>query len=134
MIAVSCAFGRELDHVGGLAEGVHAALLGDLHARPGESVCWVRMSAPWSNSALAASASLPGSNQEFTQTILTLMSGLTDCAPSMKALMPDHDLGDREGDDVAGSPAFDIFAAICAHDVAALVEAGRVGREVVARL
>ena len=46
------------------------------------------MSAPWSNSAFAASASLPGSNQEFTQTIFTLKSGLTDCAPSMKELMP----------------------------------------------
>ena len=34
------------------------------------------------------SFSLPGSNQEFTHTTLTLKSGLTDWAPSMKALMP----------------------------------------------
>ena len=53
-----------------------------------ESVCCDRMSAPWASSALAASASLPGSNQVFTQTILSLMFGFTDCAPSMKALMP----------------------------------------------
>jgi len=40
----------------------------------GLSVCCVMMSAPWSNSAFAASASLAGSNQEFTQTILILKS------------------------------------------------------------
>ena len=54
----------------------------------GESVCCMMTSAPWSISALAASASLPGSNQEFTQTILALKFGLIDCAPSMKELMP----------------------------------------------
>ena len=51
------------------------------------------MSAPWSISAFAASASLPGSNQEFTHTTLTVMSGLIDWAPSMKALMPDTTSG-----------------------------------------
>src|SRR6516164_526837 len=38
-----------------------------------------------STSALAASASLPGSNQVFTQMIFTLMSGRTDWAPSIIA-------------------------------------------------
>ena len=46
------------------------------------------MSTPWSISALAASASLPASNQVFTHTTFSLKSGLTLCAPSMKALMP----------------------------------------------
>ena len=55
---------------------------------PVESVCWVMMSTPWSISALAASASLPASNQVLTQTTLSLKSGLTDCAPSRKELMP----------------------------------------------
>ena len=54
----------------------------------GLSVCCMMTSAPWSSSALAASASLPGSNQVFTQMILTLMLGLTVWAPSMVALMP----------------------------------------------
>ena len=54
----------------------------------GESVCCVMMSAPWSISTLAASASLPGSYQLLIQTILILASGRTDCMPSMKALMP----------------------------------------------
>ena len=53
-----------------------------------ESVCCAITSAPWSISDFAASASLPGSNQLFTQTILTLKSGSIDCAPSMNALMP----------------------------------------------
>ena len=53
-----------------------------------ESVCWVMMSTPWSISALAASASLPGSNQVLTHTTFSLKSGLTDCAPSTKELMP----------------------------------------------
>src|ERR1700680_744393 len=54
----------------------------------GLSVCCMMTSAPWSSRALAASASLPGSNQVFTQMILTLMLGLIDCAPSIVALMP----------------------------------------------
>jgi len=54
----------------------------------GLSVCWEMMSAPWSIIALAASASLPGSNQELTQTTFSLKSGSTDWAPSMKELMP----------------------------------------------
>ena len=40
-----------------------------------ESVCCVMMSAPWPISTLAASASLPGSNQVLTHTIFTLKSG-----------------------------------------------------------
>ena len=54
----------------------------------GLSVCWAMMSAPWSISALAASASLPGSYQELTQTTLILMSGRCFWAASVKALMP----------------------------------------------
>ncbi|MNC97661.1 hypothetical protein D3C83_153860 [compost metagenome] len=46
------------------------------------------MSTPCDSSTLAASPSLAGSNQVFTQTVLILKLGLTDCAPSMKALMP----------------------------------------------
>ena len=53
-----------------------------------ESVCWAMMSAPCAISALVASASLPGSNQEFTHTILTFKEGSIDCAPSIKASMP----------------------------------------------
>ena len=55
----------------------------------GLSVCCMMTSAPWSISALAASASLPGSNQVLAQMILTLMFGLTVCAPRMVALMPE---------------------------------------------
>ena len=55
----------------------------------GESVCCMITSAPWSISALAASASLPGSNQVFTQMILTLMFGLMVWAPNFVALMPE---------------------------------------------
>ena len=42
---------------------------------PGESVCWVITSAPWSISALAASASLAGSYQELTQTTCVVKAG-----------------------------------------------------------
>ncbi|MNT57544.1 hypothetical protein D3C72_1949170 [compost metagenome] len=52
------------------------------------SVCWVRISTPWSTSALAASASLPGSNQVLAHTTLILKSGLIERAPMTKALMP----------------------------------------------
>ena len=54
----------------------------------GLSVCWVMMSAPWSNSASAASASLAGSYQVETQTTLVSNSGFTLRAARVKALMP----------------------------------------------
>ena len=54
----------------------------------GESVCWVMMSQPWSISALAASPSFGGSYQELISTNFIRAFGLTDCMPSMKALMP----------------------------------------------
>ncbi len=45
-----------------------------------ESVCCMITSAPWSISCWAASASLAGSNQVFTQTILNSTSGFTALA------------------------------------------------------
>ena len=59
----------------------------------GLSVCWAMTSAPWSKSALAASASLAGSYQDETQTTLVLNAGLTRCAASVKALMPETTSG-----------------------------------------
>src|SRR4051812_39723243 len=82
----------ELDHLGILAEGELAAFAGDLHSA-GESVCCMMTSAPWSISALAASASLPGSNQVLAQMILTLMFGLMVCAARIVALMPETTSG-----------------------------------------
>src|SRR6056297_242522 len=54
----------------------------------GLSVCCMITSAPCSISALAASASLAGSNQVFTHTILNRTSGLTSRAARKAALMP----------------------------------------------
>ena len=54
----------------------------------GLSVCWAMMSDPWSMSALAASASLPGSYQELTQMTLTVASGASFCIASVKELIP----------------------------------------------
>ena len=45
-------------------------------------------SAPWSISAMAASRSLPGSNQVPSQTTFTVAFGSTERMPSVKALMP----------------------------------------------
>ena len=77
----------ELDHVRVLAEGEDAPLLGDLHRRRavrvlGEDVGALR------DEGLGGVRLLAGSYQEFTQTIFTFMSGLTDCAPSIMALIP----------------------------------------------
>ena len=86
-MAVSCALGAKRiwseDCPKASFPGLSASCSG-----AAESVCWAMMSAPCASRALAASASLPGSNQVFTQTILSLMFGFTDWAPSMKALMP----------------------------------------------
>src|ERR1700736_4185190 len=60
----------------------------------GLSVCCMITSAPSSSSALAASASLAGSNQELAQMILTLMLGLMVGAPSMVAADPEPTSGD----------------------------------------
>ena len=54
----------------------------------GESVCWVRMSQPWSMSALAASPSFGGSYHELIRTNFSRAFGLTDCIPSMNAFSP----------------------------------------------
>ena len=53
-----------------------------------ESVWWVTTSAPWAMSVTAASRSLPGSNQEFTQTTFISAAGFTLFMPRMKALIP----------------------------------------------
>ena len=54
----------------------------------GLSVCCVMISTPWSISALAASASLAGSNQVCTQTTRTEASGRTLRAANAVALIP----------------------------------------------
>ena len=54
----------------------------------GLSVSWTMMSTPWSISALAASASLPGSYQLFSQTTRIWKSGLTARAARKTALIP----------------------------------------------
>ena len=133
MIEVSCAFGPNLI----MSEAWPKPSLPRSSATciaAGLSVCCVMMSAPWSSSALAASASLPGSNQVFTQTILTLMFGLTDCAPSMMALMPEITSGNRERGDVAEHAGLRHLGGDQALDVAALVEPRRIGREVLVAL
>ena len=99
-----------------------------------ESVCWVMMSAPCPISTLAASASLPGSNQELTHTVLTLKLGLTDWAPSMKALMPRTTSGMGKDADVAGHPALGHPGGDLADDVAAFIKARGVGRDVLGAL
>ena len=53
-----------------------------------ESVCWNKTSAPWAIRAFAASASLPGSYQVYTQTIFIVTSGLTDLAAKYAELIP----------------------------------------------
>src|SRR5512133_1632480 len=53
----------------------------------GESVFWISTSTPWPIIVIAASRSLAGSNQDETQTARVVTAGLTDCAPSVKALM-----------------------------------------------
>src|SRR5882672_3063125 len=52
-----------------------------------ESVFCSSTSAPPLSSDCAASLSFGGSDQVLTQTTLVLIFGLTDCAPSVKALM-----------------------------------------------
>ena len=54
----------------------------------GLSVCCVMMSTPWSINALAASASLAGSNQVCTQTTRTSASGRILRAANAVALIP----------------------------------------------
>ena len=100
----------------------------------GQSVCCMMMSAPWSSSALAASASLPGSNQVLTQMILTLMLGLTVCAPSIVALMPETTSGNRERADIAEHAGLRHLRRDHALDVAALVPPRRIGRHVLVAL
>ncbi|MNW01831.1 hypothetical protein D3C71_1975280 [compost metagenome] len=50
-------------------------------------MCWNTTSTPWSISALAASASLPGSNHELTHTTLISVPGLYLFRASWMALM-----------------------------------------------
>ena len=52
-----------------------------------ESVFWNSTSAPPLMRAVAASASLDGSNQLLIHTTLVLMLGLVLCAPNVKLLM-----------------------------------------------
>ena len=82
--------GRLLTHHNALRAGLGAGARGAVAAwrAAAESVCWVMMSTPWSMAALAASASLPASNQVLTQMTFSLNSGLTVRAPCRKALMP----------------------------------------------
>ncbi len=88
------------------------------------------MSTPWSISALAASASLPGSNQVLAQMTLTLKSGLTDCAPMDEGVDAHHHFRDREGGDVAGDALLRHLRGDLALNVAAFIEARIVGRDV----
>src|SRR3954466_14150475 len=88
MIEVSCDFGPNLI----ISESWPNASLPRSLAiciAAGESVCCMMMSAPWSISALAASASLPGSNQVLAQMILTLVWGLVGGAGGIVALRPE---------------------------------------------
>ena len=52
-----------------------------------QSWCWVMTSTPWAIRLLAASACLAGSHQFDVLTTYVSASGLTDWAPSWKALM-----------------------------------------------
>ena len=94
------------------------------------SVCWVRTSTPWSISALAASASLPGSNQVFAQTTLILKSGLIDAGAGDEGVDAHHHFRDREGGDVAGDALLRHLRSDLALDVAAFIEAAVVGRKI----
>ena len=72
----------------------------------------------------------PGSNQLFTQMILTLMLGLTVWAPRIVELMPEITSGNRERADVAEHARLGHFRGDDALDVAALVEAARIGADI----
>ena len=90
------------------------------------------MSAPWSNSALAASASLPGSNQVFDPDDLHLEVGIDRLRAEHEGVDAHHHFRDREGGDVAGDAASSTFSpAIWPMHVAAFIEARIVGRDVV---
>ena len=91
-------------------------------------------SAPWSISALAASASLPGSNQVLAQMILTLMFGLMVCAAEDRRVDAGDDLGDRERADIAEHAGLRHLGRDQALDVAALVPSRRIGRHVLVAL
>ena len=53
----------------------------------GPSTCIVNTSMPWSARLLVASASFTGMLQSPVKITVVVMSGLTDLAPSVKALM-----------------------------------------------
>ena len=53
----------------------------------GESTCSAMTSMPWSAKALTASASCCGSHHPPVHTTVVVASGLTLCAPSVKALI-----------------------------------------------
>ena len=61
--------------------------------------------------ALAASCSLAGSNQEFTQTTDTSISGLTAWAPSVKALIEVMSSGMAKAETEPSLPVLDSAAA-----------------------
>jgi hypothetical protein len=92
------------------------------------------MSAPWSIRVAAASASRPGSYQEFTQITRTCMSGFTFRAASWKALIPITTSGDREGADVADDPRLAHVACDGADHRPAFMEAAVVDRDVLGGL
>ena len=88
------------------------------------------MSAPWSISALAASVSLPGSNQVDDPDHLDLDVGVDRLGGQIGGVDAHHHLGDRERGDVADGVGLGHLAGDQADDVAALVEAGVVGGDV----
>ena len=91
-MAVSCAFGREARHVGGLAEAEAAAGLGGLQRRRAVGVLGEHVHA-LVEQRLGGVGLLRRVNQELAQTTLIFTFGFTDCAPRKKALMPDDTSG-----------------------------------------
>ena len=133
MIEVSCVFGPNLI----MSESWPKASLPRSLAiciGAGESVCCMMTSAPWSSSALAASASLPGSNQVFTQMILTLMFGLMRLRAEHGGVDAGDDFRNRERADIAEHAGLRHLGRDLALDVAALVQARRIGRHVLVAL
>ena len=92
------------------------------------------ISAPWSSSALAASASLPGSNQVLTPDDLHLDVRIDALRAQHRRIDAGDHLWNRERADIAEHAGLRHFRGDLALDVAALIPARRIGRHVLVAL
>ncbi len=123
------AFGRELRHVGGLPEAVDAGFLGFLQGRRrirvlGDDVGTLGDQGFRGIGFLARVE--PGVHPDD----LDLEVRVDLLGAQHEGVDPGHDLGDREGRDIAHGVVLRRLGRDLAHDVATLVETGRIGREV----